>query len=76
VIKMGAVVFDEKLEPVEARAITLYDVQLGPGDTILLFRSDKRPAFPGNCDGRRLIFMVRSLEIEESVSARPQTTEP
>jgi hypothetical protein len=64
VILGGKVVWQHTLEPAEVTPVTLSDVYLAPGDTALLFRSDRPPAFPGNADRRRLTFMVRDLEID------------
>jgi len=52
------------LRPAEVLPGALRDVLLKPGDTILLFRSDRPPAYPGNFDPRRLTFQVRHLEID------------
>jgi hypothetical protein len=58
------VAWQNTLEPAEVTPVTLRDVILPPGDTILLFRSDRPAAFIGNSDRRRLTFMVRDLEID------------
>jgi hypothetical protein len=60
----GKVVCNENLEAATVRPVTLHGVLLGPGDTILGFRSDKPAAYPGNFDRRRLTFMVRNLKID------------
>lgn len=38
-------------------------IELPPGDTVLLFRSDRPAATPTNGDKRRLAFSVRDLRI-------------
>jgi hypothetical protein len=48
-------------EPVRAR---IDGIELPPGDTVLKFRSDRRAAFPGHNDPRRLSFSVRGFEID------------
>jgi hypothetical protein len=58
------VVWQGALKPAEVRPVTLSGLVLEPGDTVLLFRSDRPAAFPGNDDRRRLTFMVRDLEID------------
>jgi len=60
----GRVVWQGMLAPAEVRSATLADLVLPPGDTVLLFRSDRPAAFPGSNDRRRLTFMVRDLEID------------
>jgi hypothetical protein len=60
----GKVVWRNTLEPAEVTPVTLSDVYLPPGDTVILFSSDRPAAFPGNVDRRRLTFMVRDLEID------------
>ena len=60
----GKVAWTELLQPAEVRPVSLPDLVLPPGDTILTFKSDRPPAFPGNNDRRRLTFSVRDLEID------------
>ncbi len=60
----GKVVWRNTLEPAEVTPVTLPDVYLAPGDTVILFTSDRPAAYPGNVDRRRLTFMVRDLEID------------
>jgi hypothetical protein len=60
----GKVVWQNILEPAEVTPVTLSNVNLPPGDTVLDFRSDRPAAYPGNKDRRRLAFMVRDLEID------------
>jgi hypothetical protein len=64
VILGGKVVWQRTLKRAEVKSATLADVVLPPGDTVILFHSDRPPAFPGNDDRRRLTFMVRDLEID------------
>jgi hypothetical protein len=52
------------LEPAVVQPVVLRDLVLPPGDTVLIFRSDRPAAYPGNADRRRLTFMVRDLEID------------
>jgi len=60
----GKVVWQAHLKPAEVLPGALHDVLLKPGDTVLLFQSDRPPAYPGNFDPRRLTFQVRHLEID------------
>jgi hypothetical protein len=60
----GKPAWKDTLEPAEVRPVSLSGVELPPGDTELLFRSDRPPAYPGNDDHRRLTFSVRDLEID------------
>jgi hypothetical protein len=60
----GKVVWQAHLKPAEVLPGALRDVLLKPGDTVLLFRSDRPPAYPGNFDPRKLTFQVRHLEID------------
>jgi hypothetical protein len=71
VILAGKVVWQAKLEPAEVTPVTLSDVYLPPGDTILIFQSDRAAAFPGNGDRRRLTYMVRDLEIDLKARHQP-----
>jgi hypothetical protein len=64
VILGDKVVWQQTLRPAEVRSATLSGLVLPPGDTVILFRSDRPAAFPGNDDRRRLTFMVRDLEID------------
>ena len=52
------------LVPAVVQPVTLPGILLMPGDTVVVFRSDRAAAFPGNADRRRLTFMVRDLEID------------
>jgi hypothetical protein len=60
----GKVLWDAKLVGAEIREATISDLVLPPGDTVLEFKSDRPPAYPGNGDERRLSFSVRGLEID------------
>jgi hypothetical protein len=60
----GKIAWQNTLEPAEVTPVTLSDVYLPPGDTVLLFRSDRPAAYPGNEDRRRLTYRVRDLEID------------
>jgi hypothetical protein len=64
VILGGKVVWRWALKPAEVKPATLHDLVLPPGDTVILFHSNRPAAFPGNVDRRRLTFMVRDLEID------------
>jgi hypothetical protein len=46
------------------RRVSLHDIDLPPGDTVISFESDRRAAFPGNDDPRRLSYSLRDLEID------------
>jgi hypothetical protein len=59
----GKPAWKDTLEPAQVRPVALSAVVLPPGDTELLFQSDRPPAYPGNGDHRRLTFSVRDLEI-------------
>jgi hypothetical protein len=52
------------LRAAEVKPGRISGVLLRPGDTVLLFQSDRPPAYPGNNDPRRLTFSVRHLEID------------
>jgi hypothetical protein len=52
------------LKPAKVNPVNLSDIVLPPGDTVMLFHSDRPPAYPGNSDRRRLTFMVEDLEID------------
>ncbi len=60
----GKVVWRAHLRPAEVLPGAIPGVLLKPGDTVLLFQSDRPPAYPGNFDPRRLTFQVRHLEID------------
>ncbi len=65
IVMMGdKVVWQGTLKPAEVRPVKLAGLVLAPGDTVILFHSDRPAAFPGNDDRRRLTFMVRDLEID------------
>jgi hypothetical protein len=58
------VVWHTVLEPAKVVPAAIPDILLKPGDTVLLFHSDRPAAYPGNNDQRRLTFQVRDLEID------------
>jgi hypothetical protein len=60
----GAPAFQGVLLPAEVRSVSLPGVVLRPGDTVLLFQSDRAAAYPGNNDRRRLTFSVRDFEVD------------
>ena len=60
----GKVVCRAALKPAEVVPATIRDVVLKPGDTVLLFHSDRPASYPGNFDPRRLTYQVRHLEID------------
>jgi len=59
----GNVVWQGPLRPAEDNQAMISGVELQPGDTVLLFRSDRPPANPSDNDQRRLAFSVRDLTI-------------
>jgi hypothetical protein len=60
----GKRVWHTMLQPAEVQAGSIMGVVLPPGDTILVFGSDRPAAYPGNGDGRKLTFSLRDLEID------------
>jgi hypothetical protein len=60
----GKVVWHALLKPAEVIQAEIPAVVLKPGDTVLLFKSDRPPEYPGNNDPRRLTFQVRHFEID------------
>jgi hypothetical protein len=64
VTRAGNVLWRGMLEPAEVRRVTLGEIELPPGDTVLGFGSDRPAAYPGNGDIRRLTFSLRDLEID------------
>jgi len=60
----GKVLWRGILEPAQVLPVSLGEIDLPPGDTVLFFTSDRPPAYPGNGDARRLTFSVRGLEID------------
>jgi hypothetical protein len=59
----GKVLWSGMLQPSEGRKLSLHDIDLPPGDTKFFFGSDRRAAFPGTDDPRRLAYSVRNLEV-------------
>ena len=64
VTRAGKVLWRGMLQPAEVRRVSLGEIELPPGDTILGFGSDRSAAYPGNGDIRRLTFSLRDLEID------------
>ncbi len=60
----GRVLWQGPLKPSEVRSVSLGEIELPPGDTVLLFRSDRAAQYPGNADLRRLSFSLMDLEID------------
>jgi hypothetical protein len=59
----GKVLWSGMLQPAEVKKLSLHDIDLPPGDTKFLFGSDRRAAFPGTDDPRRLAYSLRNLQI-------------
>jgi hypothetical protein len=64
VTRAGKVLWQGMLQPAEVRRVSLGEIELPPGDTVLTFGSDRPAAYPGNGDLRRLTFSLRDLEID------------
>ena len=60
----GAPAFQCQLRPAEVQSVLVPGVVLRPGDTTLLFQSDRPAAYPGNNDVRHLTFSVRDFEVD------------
>ena len=60
----GKVLWRGTLEPAEVLPVSLGEIDLPPGDTVLTFKSDRPATYPGNGDLRRLVFSLRHLEID------------
>jgi hypothetical protein len=60
----GALVWNGILRPGEVRKATIAGIVLKPGDTTLLFQSDRPGSYPGGGDHRRLSYSVRDLEVD------------
>jgi hypothetical protein len=58
------VLWSGMLPPGEAVRAGIGEIDLPPGDTVLMFKSDRLAAYPGNNDPRRLSFSVRDFEID------------
>jgi hypothetical protein len=54
----------EQLDGSSIQEVVLKGFVLPPGDTVIEFRSNRPPAYPGNNDKRRLTFSVRGFEID------------
>jgi hypothetical protein len=64
VTRAGKVLWRGMLKPAEVRRVTLGEIELPPGETVLAFGSDRPAMYPGNGDIRRLTFSLRDLEID------------
>jgi hypothetical protein len=64
VTRDGKVLWRGMLQPAEVRRVSLGEIELPPGDTVLSFKSDRPAAYPGHGDIRRLTFSLRDLEID------------
>lgn len=64
VVEGGKVLWQSMLQSGEVRRVSLGDIDLPPGDTVLLFKSDRAASYPGNGDLRRLCYSLRDLEID------------
>jgi len=64
VAREGRVLWQAMLQPGEVRHVSLGEIDLPPGDTVLLFKSDRPAAYPGNGDLRRLSYSLRDFEID------------
>jgi len=64
VTRAGKVLWRGMLQPAEVRRVSLGEIELPQGDTVLVFSSDRAAAYPGNGDMRRLTFSLRDLEID------------
>jgi hypothetical protein len=64
VVRDGRVLWSGLLRPARVRSVTIGEAVLPPGDTVLLFKSDRPAAYPGNDDPRRLSISLRDLEID------------
>jgi hypothetical protein len=60
----GQVTWRGMLQPAQVLPVSLGEIELPPGDTVLTFRSDRPPAAPANGDLRTLTFSVRRLKID------------
>jgi hypothetical protein len=60
----GRVVWSDILKPAHDNQAAITGIELSPGDTELLFQSDRPAVSPGNGDNRRFTFSVRDLEID------------
>jgi hypothetical protein len=60
----GRVVWSADLRPGESTPVTLAGLELRPGDTVLVFQSDRPAAHPDAVDRRKVAFFVWNLEID------------
>jgi hypothetical protein len=60
----GREIWRGMLPPGDVRHVSLGEIDLPPGDTVLLFKSDRAAAYPGNGDLRRLSYSLRDFEID------------
>jgi hypothetical protein len=60
----GKVIWSEVLRPAHDNQAAIPRMELPPGDTELLFQSDRPAVSPGNGDNRRFTFSVRDLTID------------
>jgi hypothetical protein len=60
----GRVLWHGTLEPEDVLPVSLGEVELAPGDTVLSFTNDRPPDKPANGEARRLTFSLRHLEID------------
>jgi hypothetical protein len=64
VTRGGKVLWQGMLQPAEVKKVSLGEIELPPGDSVLGFRSDRPAAYPGGGDMRRLTFSLKDLEID------------
>lgn len=64
VLRGGSIVWQGQLEPSEVKYVSLKGIDLPPGDTVFVFKSDRPAGYPGNGDQRRLSFSLRDLELD------------
>jgi hypothetical protein len=64
VTSAGRILWCDMLQPAKVKRVSLHDIELPPGDTVLTFDTDRKAAFPGNDDPRRLSYSLRDLEID------------
>jgi hypothetical protein len=58
------VVWQGLLRPAQDNQAMISGIELPPGDTTLLLKSDRPAAVPGNGDLRPLTFSIRNLKIK------------
>jgi hypothetical protein len=64
VMQAGKVLWSGVLRPSEVRDVSLGQIELPTGETVLAFKSDRPAAYLGNGDPRRLSFSLRDFEID------------